>query len=226
MTQEFKGRNNDQKTLQLIIEGNQFETHEQYKTGKEIKQIGGLPSDAELYMQIAEPWRDEPIGDYDKVDLARPGIEQFFIKKKLLYTINDVEFTSNKQYIKGNFLRHLGNIPPDDEIYLKVPKGWDDELIENDEFVNLARPGKEHFESRKFEVCLIVNLKEKNWVAKKITYEEVVKLAYPSYDSERKNYTVKFTEGPKQNPQGSMSPGDIVNVKNKMTFHVTETNKS
>jgi hypothetical protein len=188
--------------------------------------IGSLPHDAELYLRIVDPWKDEPVNDDDKINLARPGIEQFFIKKKLIYFINGVEFASNKQFIKGSYIRHQGNISAEEEIYLKLPNGWEDELIEDDEWVDLARPGKEHFESRKFEVCIIVNLKEKKWFAKKISYVEVVKLAYPDYDPDKKSYTVKYTNGPKQNPEGSMSDGDIIYVKNKMKFHVSATNKS
>jgi len=228
MSTELKkdGHKDDRNALPFFIEGKEFKSFEQYKTGKEIKAIGLLPNDAELYLRIADPWKDEPIGDDDRVDLARPGIEQFFVKKKLIYFINSAEHSSNKQFIKGSFIRHQGSIPADEEIFLKVPKDWEDELIEDDEWVDLARPGKEHFESRKFEVCIIVNLKEKKWFAKKISYVDVIRLAYPDYDPANKSYTVKFTEGPKQNPFGSMSDGDIIYVKNKMTFHVTATNKS
>lgn len=228
MSKELKkdGYNDDRNALPFFIEGKEFTSFEQYKTGKEIKVIGSLPHDAELYLRIVDPWKDEPVNDDDKIDLARPGIEQFFIKKKLIYFINGVEFASNKQFIKGSYIRHQGNISVEEEIYLKVPNGWEDELIEDDEWVDLARPGKEHFESRKFEVCIIVNLKEKKWFAKKISYVEVVKLAYPDYDPDKKSYTVKYTNGPKQNPEGSMSDGDIIYVKNKMKFHVSATNKS
>jgi len=220
------GHNGGHNEIPFFIEGKQYSSAEQYKTGREIKQMGGLAGDAELYLLIADPWKDEPVNDDDRIDLARPGMEQFFVKKKLPYSINGMEFSSNKQFIKGAFIRHQGNIAANEEIYLKVPKGWQDELIEDEEWVDLARPGKEHFESRKFEVCIIVNLKEKKWFAKKISYAEVVKLAYPDYDPEKKSYTVKYTEGPKQNPEGSMSEGDTVYVKNKTTFHVTAANKS
>jgi hypothetical protein len=68
--------------LPLVIEGKNYEWAEQYITGIEVKTLGGLPTDSELYLTIKEPWKDERIGDDEKVDLARPGIEQFFIKEK------------------------------------------------------------------------------------------------------------------------------------------------
>lgn len=220
------GHDGSRNSLPFFIEGKKYTSYEQFKTGKEIKAIGSLPNDSELYLWNANPWEDELIGDDDRIDLARPGIEQFFTKKDLQYFINGVEFASNKQFIKGAYIRRQGNIPLDEDIYLKVPKDWEDEIVEDDTWVDLARPGKEHFEAKKYEVCLIVNLKEKKWFGKKINYQEVVKLAYPDYDPEKNSYTVKYTDGPKQNPEGSMSDGDNIYVKSKMKFHVSATIKS
>lgn len=218
---------NDHNQLPLIIEGKPYHWKHQYIIGAQIKELGGLPADSELFLSISNPWKDEPISNEQKVDLALPETEQFFVRKNLPYSINGVNFSSNKQYIKGAFIRQQGDIPADDDIFLRIAKDWEDELIENDELVDLARPGKEHFISRKFEVCIIVNLKEKSWNEKRISYEQVVGLAYPDYNGlASKSYTVKFTNGQKQDPDGSMSPGDIIYVKNKMRFNVTATNKS
>jgi hypothetical protein len=217
-----KGKNE----FPLIIEGKLYHWHHQYISGAEIKELANLPMDSELFLSISAHWKEESVGNDKKVDLALPETEQFFVWKSLPYTINAVEFSSNKQFIKGSLIRHQGNISVDEEIYLKVPKDWEDELIEDFEWIDLARPGKEQFESRKIEFRIIVNLKEKSWYVKKISYDDVVKLAYPDYDPTKKSYTVKYTDGPKRNPEGSMSAGDIIYIKNKMTFHVTATNKS
>lgn len=42
----------------------------------------------------------------------------------------------------------------------------------------------------------------------------------------RPAYTMKYSNGPRQNPNGSMDKGDIVYINNKMIFNVTETNRS
>jgi hypothetical protein len=74
---------------------------------------------------------------------------------------------------------------------------------------------------------LIVNLKEKAWPERKIGFEQVVILAYGSYDpSPNKVYTITYDRGPHENPEGSMIRGDEVFVKNKMIFNVTSTDKS
>jgi hypothetical protein len=223
---DFSKGGNDQKQLRLIIEGKLHIWHEQYITGAQIKELASLDPVGDLYLSISNPWKDELIENDQKVNLALPEIEHFFTRKALNYKVNGVEFSSNKQFINGSFIRMQGNIRDEDVLYLLGEPNWKDNLIEDDEWVDLARPGKEHFVSKKPDYCIIVNLKEKQWNAKKISYEDVVKLAFPNYEPTKFSYTVKYTDGPKKNPEGSMSAGDIVHIQNKMTFHVSPTNKS
>jgi hypothetical protein len=219
-----KGSRND---LYLIIDGKQFKWHDQYITGSEIKKLGGLPAEAELFLAITNPWRDELIGNDERVDLARPGIEQFFEKKKLRYTIDGREFESFKQYIKGAQIRKEGSISDDYDIFLFISGGYEDEPIGDNDWVDLARPGIEHFISKKPEVKIIVNGKEKLWNKKQISFAEVIILAFGTYnDTPTMVYTVGFEDGPKQNPEGSMIKGAMVFIKNKMIFHATATDKS
>lgn len=144
------------------------------------------------------------------------------------FTINGTLYTWYKQYIRGIQIRQLGNIPAEDEIYLDLPEGWKDDFITDDEVVDLARPGVEKFISKPHPLRFIiyVNSREKDWQKRKITYEEVVRLAFPNPNFETIAYTVTYSGGPKQNPNGSMTKGDSVSVTNKMNFNVTETNRS
>lgn len=152
---------NSKQVLSLIIDGNHFEWHQQYITGEEIRKLGSIPQDHQIYLRIREPWNDEPVNDDTSVDLARPGIEHFFSKEK------------------------------------------------------------------DFKIILMVNGREKPWSEKKITFDQVVILAFGNYDNNpNKVYTVTYDRGPKENPEGSMVKGDVVVVKNKMIFNVTATDKS
>lgn len=150
-------------------------------------------------------------------------------KNTLLLTVNETRHEWHQEYITGAEIRRLGNIPSGDEIFLAIKNPWKDELIKDDEQVNLARPGVEHFYSKDqhFKVVLTVNLREKPWSEKTITFEQVVELAYGSYDPRlEKGYTVTYDRGPHQNPEGTMVLGDRVFVKNKMIFNVKQTDKS
>lgn len=215
-------------TLIYKIEGKTFKTTQQYSTGAELKQQGNIPLDIDLYLAIHKPFEDELIENETRVNLARPEIEQFFVKKKLHYFINDKEHVSYKQWISGAELREKGDVPANMDIYLKVDEGWQDDFIEDDELVDLARPGKERFVTvlKPTIYTIRVNGVEKKWEKNVISFEEVLSLAFPSINHDLTAYTMKYSNGPRQNPNGSMDKGDIVYIKNKMIFNVTETNRS
>lgn len=226
------GGHDDQKgrpSLILIIEGKEFNWFEQYITGKQLKELRGLPLDCELFLDIIEPWKDDAILNDEVVDLARSGIEQFYVKQKLKYSIDGKNFETDKQYIKGSQIRKQGNIADDFQIFLDNKQPWEDDLIEDNEIVDLARQGKEKFYSKKevFEFIIIVNGREKQWCEKIISFKQVVELAFGNYQENPNTvYTVTYAKGPHQNPEGSMVKGDKVFVTNKMVFNVTATNKS
>lgn len=226
------GGHDDQKgrpSLILIIEGKEFNWFEQYITGKQLKELRGLPLDCELFLDIIEPWKDDAILNDEVVDLARNGIEQFYVKQKLKYSIDGKNFETDKQYIIGSQIRRQGNIPDDYQIFLNNKQPWEDDLIEGNEIVDLARPGKEKFYSKRevSEFIIIVNGREKQWCEKTISFKQVVELAFGNYQENPNTvYTVTYAKGPHQNSEGSMVKGDKVLVTNKMVFNVTATNKS
>lgn len=215
--------------LKFAIEGKTYETFDQYKTGAELKQLAGIPLETELYLSISKPYKDELIENDKSVNLARPETEYFFVKKKLHFTINQVPFTWYRQFITGAEIRELGDVSPDDDIYLDIKEGWEDDVILDDEVVDLARQGVEHFISKpkSKEFKIIVNAREKAWKESAISFEQVVMLAFGTYDNNpNKGYTVTYSKGPKPNKEGTMVKGSVVYVKNNMIFDVTATDKS
>jgi hypothetical protein len=219
----------DKVPLRFTIEGKEYETSQQYLTGTELKQLAGIPLETELFLSISRPYDDELIENDTRVNLARPETEYFFVKKKLSFTINGVKFDWYKQYIRGVQIRELGKIAPEDELYLDIPGDWQDDVIENDEIVDLARPGTEHFVSKPKpkEFKIIVNAREKAWKEPSISFEQVVALAFDTYDNNpNRGYTVTYSKGPKPNREGTMVRGSVVFVKNNMIFDVTATDKS
>lgn len=150
-------------------------------------------------------------------------------KNVLQLTINGKQYEWHHEYITGAEIRKLGNIPPQEDIFLAIKKPWEDEPIADDTKVNLARPEIEHFYSKDkhHKITLIVNGRPKPWAEKTITFEQVVELAFGSYDpNPNKVYTVTYDKGPHENPHGIMVKEDKVCVKDKMIFNVTCTDKS
>ncbi len=218
-------KNNQSFTLN--IEGKEYEWNEQTITGAALKKIADLPAVAELFLIVDDPWDDEPLKDETVVNLGRPEIEKFLVRRELRFTVNEKPYQWHQQYIRTEQLRKLAAIPEEEDIFLKLD--GPDELIEDGNKVNLARPGLEHFVTRKvqFEVTIIVAGTPHVWTNRKISFKEVIILGYGQYiDRPTMVYTVAYEDGPKQNPEGSMTKGQSVFVKNKMIFHVTANDKS
>ncbi len=142
-------------------------------------------------------------------------------------TINGKLYHWHQEYITGAEIRNLGNIAQEDEVFLAIKKPWEDEHIQDETKVNLARPEIEHFYSKIKKVVIVVNGNPHDWNKQKIEFKEVIILAYGQYiDKPTMVYTVAYEDGPKQNPEGSMNKNQDVFVKNKMIFHATATDKS
>jgi len=88
---------------------------------------------------------------------------------------------------------------------------------------------KEEHEEHKHSknMTIIVNGRQKEVADKKLTFEEIVSLAYENSPPSGPNVviTVTFSKGD-DGKQGSLLPGDCLKIKNGMVFNVTATDKS
>lgn len=86
---------------------------------------------------------------------------------------------------------------------------------------------KEELEKKVHKVIIIVNGEEKEVQKEKISYEEVIILAFGSYnDSKDVAYTIMYFRGNNEKPNGFLLKGQEVNVKKGMKFNVSKTNRS
>ena len=140
------------KVLLYTVDGKEYKSYEQYLTGAQIRKAADAPQESlesMLFLAITPPWKDELIKSDEPVDIAREGIEHFYIKNILLLIINGKEFIWDKQYISGAQIKQLGGVPLVDDLFLTIRGPWEDEPIPNEKQVNLARPGIENFYSKK-----------------------------------------------------------------------------
>jgi hypothetical protein len=226
---KHENENAGKPALKLTVNKKSYEWFEQYITAEQVRELGKIKDGDRLYLSIAEPWLDELILPGTKINLARLGIEEFYSTEKLVFTVNGKSYQWPEQFITGKQIREVAGIDSNDLIYLDNEKPYKDNLIEDDEEIDLARPCIEHFYTVEvgFEVTISVNGKDKKWDKPRISFKEVIVLAYGSYnDSPTIVYTVAYEDGPKQNPEGSMLRDAVVFVKNNMIFHATATDKS
>lgn len=82
-------------------------------------------------------------------------------------------------------------------------------------------------EKKEKKIIIYVNGEEKKVNKEKISYEEVIVLAFGSYDSsEGVTYTVTYYKGQSHHPNGVLVEGQSVMVKKGMRINVTKTNRS
>ena len=76
-------------------------------------------------------------------------------------------------------------------------------------------------------VTIIVEGTPHEWPKGEISYDEVVTLEVPSHTPESNIlYSVGYERGKGNKPEGSLSQGSTVKVKEGMIFHVSETGQS
>ncbi|WP_295815203.1 multiubiquitin domain-containing protein [uncultured Deinococcus sp.] len=76
-------------------------------------------------------------------------------------------------------------------------------------------------------LTIIVNGRERQVTSKELTYEEVVRLAYDNPPTgPNVLITVTYRRGHGEKPEGSLTEGASVRVKEGMIFNVAHTDKS
>lgn len=76
-------------------------------------------------------------------------------------------------------------------------------------------------------VTIIVEGSPHEWPKGEITYSEVVTLEVPDYAQHPEiTYSVTYRKGHGSKPEGILSPGGCVKVKEGMIFSVSETGQS
>ncbi len=129
----------------------------------------------------------------------------------------------------GAALYVLGKVHPGFQLYREVRGDQEDEPIHNDNETERLMPD-EHFyskEERHKGFDIIVNAEQHHVDKKRITFEQVVKLAFPTPPAGQNIlFTVTYYNGPKPNPEGTLTAGQTVKVKNRMVFNVKATDRS
>jgi hypothetical protein len=87
-----------------------------------------------------------------------------------------------------------------------------------------ANESQEH-RTKRFKI--IVNARSKEVTGDEQSFEQIVALAFnPVPTGPNIVFTVTFRKGPRENPEGTLTPGETVEIKEGMVFDVTATDKS
>lgn len=127
----------------------------------------------------------------------------------------------------GEALYRLGHISPGLKLYREVKGDREDPAIDDGpEMIHLKEDEYLHSGEAR-GITIIVEGTEYEWSKPAITYAEVVTLFDPSYPQHPETtYSVKYKRGPSHKPEGILSPGGSVKVKDRMVFNVSPTGQS
>lgn len=129
--------------------------------------------------------------------------------------------------ITGEAIYELANVPKGHGLFRDTEDDQDDMLIPRNETSSHLAQDEHFYTRREKDITLIVNLEEKSWDKKRISYEEITVLAFgPPPPGIVITYTVEYEQGPRSNPEGSLTVGKSVKVRERMVFSVTETGRS
>lgn len=205
--------------LKIIIEGEEFETLDQYKTGAELKQLKGIPLETELYLSVTKPYIDELIENDKSVNLARTEIEKFFVKESYGFLLNSLKFISFKKIVTGEQILKIAGISEIHclTLYQKF-KGNDFEKISLNEEVDLSYSGIEHFITKDSETSTYtLNGEHEMTDEKSLTANQI--LEFGAFDK-GKNYLIQvFPDG--QTKSYAYSPEESIKMICKGLAFVT-----
>ena len=146
--------------------------------------------------------------------------------------INDVPYEVDTVEIEGKELAKLVNLNLETHAIYAIKHDQKNEVQPN-ELVDLGGYGIEKFvseprhEHEKHDYEILVNRTPERVKKDVVSYDEIVTFAFPDYPQHpERNYSVKYKDGPGEKPEGILSKGATVKIKNKMKFDVTPTGQS
>jgi hypothetical protein len=183
-----------------------------------------------VVLQQLKTFELETIRPTELADLAIPTC--FFVIKgdgTDKFVVDGLSLEWPKKIVTGLTIKRLVGKDDDDIELVLEREDTPDKVIDDEDEVRIGDAGVEIFKTRPAHVALtiIVNTRKKEWTKKKISFEQLVKIAYPvPPDGQNIVYTVTFFDGPPHHPEGTLTAGETVKVKDEMVFNVKFTDKS
>ncbi|QQM05691.1 hypothetical protein I8G32_04261 [Rhodopseudomonas palustris] len=200
-------------------------------TGAQIGEVfGAHPISDFVIIQQLESLELETLRPTELADL-RKSVRFFVIRGDATYTfiVDGLTMVWPKKTITGKAVKMLTNKDEDDIEVLLEREDRPDKVIGDDDDIQLAADGVEKLKTRyaKTTVTIIVEGTPHKWDKKKISYAEVVTLEVSDYEHHPDiTYSVNFTNGPHNRPEGDLAKGESVKVRDGMIFSVSETGQS
>jgi hypothetical protein len=125
----------------------------------------------------------------------------------------------------GDALYALGTVAPHYELFREEGRDREDEPVPRGAHVIHLKQDEHFYTQREYKV--IVNARPKEVARRELSFDEVVHLAFENPpNGPNIKFTITYRNGPRRNPEGTLTEGKSVFLKNGMVFNVTPTDKS
>ena len=201
--------------------------------GRQILEAAGLKPEADYSLfGILKSGDFEDVRLDEPFDLRQKGAERFVVfltDRTFKLTLDDAQIEWGKPVMCGTVLYELAKLDNDEAVFLEV-KGGEDRLIDRGEAIDLTKPGIERFitvpkAAPMFEI--IVNSRPKTVPDRKVTFEQIVQLAFPGQHAANVVFSMTYRHAASKPHGGELGTGGGVEVKQEGTvFNVTQTVQS
>ncbi len=198
-------------------------------TGAQVaKAAGAYPVDDFVVLQQLKSFELETLRPNESVDISEPS--RFFVIKSdgiYKFTVDGLSLEWPRKIVSGHTITRLVGKDNDDIEMILAREGDPDKIIDDNDELNLGRGGVEKFHSRPIRRNIVINTRNRDWGAKRISFSDLVSIAFPDPPQGQDIvYTITFFDGPRNLPEGSLTAGNSVNVREGMAFSVKFTDKS
>lgn len=204
-------------------------------TGRQLlDKSGNRPVEEFVIFVFLDNGLMEEISLNETVDLRRRGVEKFITFKTdrlFRFELDGRTFEWGANLITGLTLKKLAKVNVEKyDIFLELRDDVKNKRIGDHESVDLSEGGLERFFTKKSNkiVTIIVEGVPHDWPKNQsISYGEVVAFEYPNYEQNSDiTYSVMYEKGRGNKPEGTLSSGASVKVKEGMIFNVSTTGQS
>ena len=220
--------------FQVRIDDSKFVVTDPMITGRQLlDEAGKRPVEEFLIFLKLRNGLLEEIGLDETVDLRKQGVEKFLAFKSdrsFRFELDGRRFEWGAALITGLTLKKLADVDLERYGVWREVRGGEDLPIDDDEFVDLSEEGLERFftapqPTATFEI--IVNTRPHTVTGRKVTFEQVVELAFPNYQPNPNIvFSMTYRHAASKPHAGELGGGGVVEVDNGAVFNVTRTDKS
>lgn len=216
------------KEYKFEVDGVAYDTDDKTFDGRQVRASAGLtPASDFVLIQFADQvgrsiGLDDPVR-FEKGETAK--FRSFNSDRIFTFTVNERGWEWGESKINEAELREIAEIDEDDVLILD---GDRDKVIEPGDDINLGPVGVEHIVTERPNTIKIkLNGRWRDVPPGQISYQTLVEMAELTVQAGPNiYYTVTYRKGPRQNPEGSMQPGESVHIRSGMVFNVRATDKS